>query len=273
MGEDSSIGSIGVFDSGVGGLTVLNKLKENVSAQNYIYFGDTARIPYGEKSKEELININRAILDYYQSIGSKLVVMACNTSSAVALYEVEGDYDFKIFGMIDPVSRYLAFSDAKKIAVMATSATVKSQAYSKFIKRYSTSKEVLEVPCPGLVEIIEKNLLYNPEAQNLIKNYVDKALDFGAEKIVLGCTHYPFLTDIITEITGNKDMIINPADFVVERVLEFLEENNCENVENSRTKYMVSSAPEQFSKVVKAFIPDLDEVELFDVVSDTGVKI
>ena len=245
---------IGVFDSGVGGLTVLKKIAEVLPNENYIYFGDTARIPYGEKTKEQLTEFVREILNWYRLKNSKMVLMACNTSSAVVLDIVKNEYDFPILGLIQPTAKKIAKLEAKKVAIIATSATFKSKAYSKAILELNKDKEIFEIACPGLVEIVEKDLVNSEEGKNLVKKYILPVLENQAEKIVLGCTHYPYLTDIINEITNNSGMLINPADFLAEEARQEL--INFDLINNSSAgliKYFVSANPDKFVEVGKKF--------------------
>jgi len=253
---------IGVFDSGVGGLTVLKKLVAEMPEENYIYFGDTARIPYGEKSKEQLLEFCREILDWYRQNNVKMVLMACNTSSSVVLDVVQDEYDFPILGLIKPAASYLAKLDIKKIGLIATSATVKSNAYRKAINILDPNKEVYQVSCPGLVEMVESGKVNSKEAKDLISSYIMPLMDKKVEKIVLGCTHYPYFTGIISDLTQNNNLLIDPGTYLVEAAKEMLEELKIRNISGNGTRrYFVSSDSDMFVSVGSKFFSDLKEAE------------
>lgn len=257
---------IGVFDSGVGGLTVLKKLSEELPSENFIYFGDTARVPYGEKSKEELFIIVREILDWYKSKNVKAVVMACNTSSAIVLDDIQGDYDFPVFGMIQPTVEYIGYSNAKAVGVLSTTATANSKAYSKAIHKINPNIKVIETPCPGLVEIVEGNKINTYEAKKLVIKYVIPLVENSVEKIILGCTHYPYLRGIIKDITGDNEMLINPADYLIQKLEEDLMLLDLLNdSDKGIIEYYVSSNPDMFEQVGQNFFKDCKNVKEIDI--------
>ena len=259
---------IGVFDSGVGGLTVLKRLAEELPNENYIYFGDTARVPYGEKTREQLFDIVREILDWYKSKDAKAVIMACNTSSAVVLDEIKDDYNFPIFGLIQPTAEYVAYSNAAKIGVISTTATAKSQAYSKTINKLNPEIEVFETACPGLVEIVESNKIETYEAKKLVIKYVMPLLEKKVDKIILGCTHYPYLREIINTLTNDNEMLIDPAEHLTLKVAEDLTLLNILNdsLLGNREYYVSSNAP-MFAEVGRHFYAscgDVKEISLIE---------
>ncbi|OGI22949.1 MAG: glutamate racemase [Candidatus Melainabacteria bacterium RIFOXYA12_FULL_32_12] len=253
---------IGVFDSGVGGLTVLRKLVEALPGENYLYFGDTARVPYGEKTKEQLIQFVTEILNWYKYKDAKAVLMACNTSSAVVLDFVKDKYDFPIYGLIEPTAKHVAGLSEKNIGVIATSATIKSKAYSTNILKLNTDKNVFEIGCPGLVEIVESGSLDLPESKELVSKYVTQLLENNVEKIILGCTHYPFLTELINQVTNRPDMLIDPADYLVKAVeIELEKLGILSNSHCGSRKYFVSANAAKFAQVGHKFYSDCTEVE------------
>lgn len=257
---------IGVFDSGVGGLTVLKRLSEELPDENYIYFGDTARVPYGEKSKEQLFGMVREILDWFKSKNVKAAVMACNTSSAVVLNDIQKEYDFPIFGIIQPAAEYIAYSNATKVGVIATTATANSKAYSKTIHKINPDIEVFETACPGLVEIVESNKIETYEAKNLVLQYVMPLVEKGVDKIILGCTHYPYLKGIINNITSDSEMLVDPAEYLTLKISEDLMisdllNENCER----RREFYVSSNASMFTEAGKNFYKDCRDVQEVDI--------
>lgn len=257
---------IGVFDSGVGGLTVLKKLTEELPNENFIYFGDTARVPYGEKTTEQLFSMVREILDWYKYRGVKAVVMACNTSSAVVLKDIQKEYDFPIFGLIQPTAEYIAYSNAQKVGVIATTATANSKAYNKAIQKLNSEMEVFEMACPGLVEIVESNKVDTYEAKELVIKYISPLVEKGVEKIILGCTHYPYLKEIINTITLDEEMLVDPAEHLAYKLIEDLQFLN-DTEEKGHIEFYVSSNAAMFEAVGKGFFENCKDVKETDITS------
>ncbi len=252
---------IGIFDSGVGGLSVLRELIRIMPNENYLYFGDTERIPYGEKTKEQLFGYVRGIMEWFKTQNVKAVIMACNTSSAVVYEAIKDDYDFPIFSLIEPTADYISFVNTDNIGVMATSATVKSKAYTKSVQKISPLKNVFEIACPGLVEIVESNKIDTNEAKKLVIKYVMPLLEKGSEKIILGCTHYPFLKELINDITGDKELLIDPAIHLAEKVADKLLTLDLLKTEETGTnKFFASSNTSMFMEAGKKLYPDIYEV-------------
>ena len=253
-------GPIGVFDSGIGGLTVLKHLVTALPNENYIYFGDTARIPYGDKTEKQLIEFVADILNWYKQHNVKAVLMACNTSSAVVLDLIKDKYDFPILGLINPTAKHIANLDIEKIGIIATSATANSKAYSRTIIAHDSSKKVYEIGCPGLVEIVESGDINSQYAKKRVYEYIVPLLENNVEKIVLGCTHYPFLKPVINDITNNPDLLIDPAEFLVNATKDKLETLGLfANQESGTRKYCVSANPVKFVEVGSKFYSDCIE--------------
>ena len=253
---------IGVFDSGVGGLTVLKELVTIIPGENYLYFADTARIPYGEKTQEQLFGYVRGIMEWFKSQNVKAVVMACNSSSAVTYETIKNEYDFPVFSLIEPVAEYISYVNVEKIGILATSATVNSKAYTKSIQKISPAKKVYEVACPGLVEMVESNKTDTNEVKKLVIKYVAPLLTEGVGKIILGCTHYPYLSNVINTITNDQEMLVDPAKYLAEKVvddllhLELLNEN-----EKGSKQFFASSNTHMFIEVGRRFCPDIQEAQ------------
>jgi glutamate racemase len=252
--------SIGIFDSGVGGLTVVKEVCQYLPAENILYFGDVARVPYGSKTKDEILDIVREIIDWMITYDVKAVAMACNTSSALALDIVRKEYGIPVFGLIDPTARFIhSLSPAiKKVGVIATEATVKSHNYAKLIQGYSADIEVFEVGCPGLVEIIEAGEANTSRAYKAVSEFIEPLLAEEVDKIVLGCTHYPFVSSIIEELTGRDDILVNPAAYMVKEMRDTMGELGILNGFNPQPirDFYVSAAPAQFINVGNKLIPD-----------------
>lgn len=248
---------IGIFDSGVGGLTVLKELLEVLPNEKYLYFGDTQRVPYGEKTNEQILAYSKQILDWFQSKNVKAVVMACNTSCAISLEQVQNDYDFKIYGLIDPISKYLSTSNHQKIGVIATNGTIRNKAYSTTINKHNTGIKVLETPTPGLVEIVEEQRINDYNTYKVLYNYIDNFIQEDVDKIILGCTHYPYFKEIIDDIC-KKDITLDPAKFLAQEVNSSLSKST----ENGFIKFHASSNIQNFKTCGNALLPIIKDVQL-----------
>lgn len=192
--------------------------------ENCIYFGDTKNIPYGEKTNEQLSEFSKKAFDFFESMHTKAVVLACNTTSA-AVYDIFKDkYNFKLYPLIQSVTKIFSRLPAKRIGILATPATINSHAYSLGIKKYAPDKEIIEIACPEWVRIVENREEKTPAALNKIRMKLDEMMKFLPEKIVLGCTHYPFLMKQLTAFT-DENLFIDPAKYYVEFIKSDLEKN------------------------------------------------
>lgn len=244
----------GIFDSGVGGLSVLKQLIPY--GGSYIYYGDTKNLPYGNKSKEQIIDFTRDIIKFFIKKGATRVIMACNTSSALAYEALHHEFDnkIKIHPLIQTAAPYIA-REGKVIGVMATDGTVKSQTYTKEIKKINGEIKVYELSCPDFVPIVENRLYDKKESVQYIKEHLQILLNKGCDKIVLGCTHYPYLMPILTKF-AREDMFINPALYMTNIV-----KNNLP-LSPLNVEYFVSSDPERFKKSAKIFMEIEEPVQL-----------
>lgn len=244
---------IAFFDSGVGGLTVLDKVKKILPNENFIFYGDTAHVPYGDKSKEQLIEYARPILKFFEQKGCKAVVMACNTTSSVIYDTIKNDYDFRLYPIVQSVAKILSGLKVDKLGVFATKATIESGAYQKEISKYNKSIKVYGQYCPHWVNIVENNMINTKEAEDIIKNDLDKMLENTPEKIVLGCTHYPYLTKVLSKFAP-EDLFIDPAADFAKFIKEDLEKNNLLSVRNAgKEEIFVSSEPVKFKNAAEIF--------------------
>ena len=237
---------IGFFDSGVGGLSVYSSFKNLISSEDTIYFGDLKNLPYGNKSKEELVSFARNILDFFQSKNVKAVVIACNTSSALAYEEVKSDYDFPIYPIIQSCAKIIANMDINKLGVFATSATVASGAYTREIAKYNSNILVKEIACPNWVPIVEGV----GGTENDIKICMEEMLEFLPDKIVLGCTHYPYLLHRLEKYT-DKEIFIDPAKIFAKYVVDDL--NIVQSNKLGKEEFFVSANPTAFLKNAQMF--------------------
>lgn len=260
---------IGVLDSGVGGLSVLAELYKTMPDKNYIFFGDTKNIPYGTKTKEELYDCTKNILDFFMSKNVKNVVFACNTTSAVVYEELKETFKnkLKLFPLIQTIA-FDAQSDLKNndtIAILATKATINSKKYEEEIHKYNPNLNVIGIDCTGFVEIVENRTYDDLASINLIKEKLEKAKN--ASRIVLGCTHYPYLVKIFKKYL-NTDYF-NPAICLAKAIKNKLGSNQNEKGE---VKFYTSSNPDNFKESGKIFFNINQDVILTNLeVQKTGI--
>lgn len=244
---------IAFFDSGVGGLTVLDKVKKLLPDEQFIFYGDSAHVPYGDKTKEQLLEYARPILDFFENKGCKAVVMACNTTSSVIYDSIKNDYSFELYPIVQSVAKILSNLEIDKLGVFATKATIESGAYQREISKYNKSMKVFGQYCPHWVNIVENNLIYTQKSEDIIKNDLDIMLKNSPQKIVLGCTHYPYLTKVLSKFAP-EEIFIDPASDFANYIKEDLKSKNLLSDNYSgNEEYYVSSDPEKFMKASEIF--------------------
>lgn len=243
---------IAFFDSGVGGITVFDQLKKLLPNEDYIYFGDLKNVPYGEKSHEELLEIADKIFRFFQEKDVKAVVMACNTTSANIYEDIKNDYNFKIYPIIQSCAKVFAQLPVKRIGVLATAATVKSGAYARELKKYNPNLEVIEISCPKWVRIVEEGLQNTQESMECSEEYLKEILKYNPDKIILGCTHYPYLLDVLTKFAP-KELFIDPAECFAEFIKNDLGINDLLNNGEGSEQFFVSANPEKFQSSASMF--------------------
>lgn len=245
---------IGFFDSGVGGVTVFEQLKKLLPNEIYIYFGDTMNMPYGEKTPEQLLAFTKNIFNFFKSKNVKAVVMACNTTSAVVYEKIKDEYPFAIYPIIQPVTKKISQMPVKRIGIFATQATVNSHCYKTEIQKNNPDIDVFEIACPSWVTIVENGEEKTDSARLAVKEKMDEMLKFLPEKIVLGCTHYPYLLDVLSEFAP-KDTFINPSVEVADIIKNDLWAKNLLNNQDMEgsEEFYVSANPEKFQKSASIF--------------------
>lgn len=258
---------IGIFDSGVGGLTVYRALHDRLPNEHFIYLGDTARVPYGTKSLATVERYAVENSEFLASIGIKLLVVACNTASALALPKIRERIGLPVIGVIGPGGRK-AVEVTKdrarpRVGVIATEATVASNAYSEAIKRASDSAEVLQVGCPLFVPLAEEGWTDEPETRSIASRYLAPMKDFAPDALVLGCTHYPILREVIQQTIGENVTLIDSGEATAEEVEKLLtakELANSNRIEGERRlcddldHFYVTDAAERFARVAERFL-------------------
>lgn len=242
--SDLSIGPIGVFDSGVGGLTVLNELINLLPNEDFIYLGDTARVPYGTKSNEEIIRAAKENIAFLIRKGVKAIVVACNSASAVALPILETSYDLPVMGVVEAGSKFAVKSGYQRIAVIGTRATISSGAYSKYLLSAKGDLFVVNKSCPLFVPLVEEGWVDNEITSAVVTKYLVE-IQGNVDALILGCTHYPLLKGIISKVLPGIDLI-DSAEVVAQSVKIELDKKDLLNDKNNKNKvevYLTDNAP------------------------------
>lgn len=262
--SDKSKLPIGIFDSGVGGLTVYRALHERLPNERFVYLGDTARVPYGTKS---LSTVERYAIEnsrFLAAHGIKLLVVACNTASALALPAVRKAVDIEVVGVIEPGTKKAVETTQRKIGVIATEATVGSRAYSTAIKNLAPNAEVIETACPLFVSLAEEGWAETHEARSIAAKYLQTIVESAVDALVLGCTHYPILRNTIQEVVGASVTLIDSGEATAETVESLLKEKNLANSSlpsaderqlcDDLDHFYVTDAAERFARVAERFL-------------------
>jgi len=248
---------IGVFDSGVGGLTVYRALTEAFPSESVVYFGDTGRYPYGVRSKRVIVEFSRQIAAFLEHQGCKFLVVACNTASALALEEVSAHASVDVIGVIEPGAEAAAKASTNgRIGVIGTEATINSGAYSRAILRHSPKADIHTLACPLFVALAEEGYAGKPATQLIAEEYLAPLRDANVDTLVLGCTHYPLLKADIGSIMGSEVKLIDSATEVARAVGERLLARNhhSEKTEAPVHAFHVSDTPEKFARVGRRFL-------------------
>jgi len=247
---------IGIFDSGVGGLTVVRAMEEHLPNENLVYFGDTARYPYGTRSPEIVTEFALQNAGLLTSFGIKLLIVACNTASSVAIPILQKNIDVPLIGVILPGAVDAADSTKNgKIGVIATQGTVKSNAYKTAIHNRNSDVSVFSKACPLFVALATEGFS-GDIVQRIAHYYLDELIQEGIDTLVLGCTHYPLLKKDIQEVVGDGVNLIDSADATVKVVKEYLHSNNLINSSCNKLpdKFIVSDSPENFMEIGSNFL-------------------
>ncbi len=245
-----SSNQIGIFDSGVGGLSVLQELRHCLPHEGFIYFADSAYCPYGGKPPELIRKRALVISKFLVDKGAKLIVVASNTTSASGLEALRDYLNIPVVGVEPAVKPAAALSNHGKVGVLATGVTLASSRFNSLVTRYCDGVEVLTQPCPGLVELIEQGNI--EEARPLLTSYLVPLLEQGATTIVLGCTHYPFLRGLVKEIAGEGVLIIDSGEAVAKQTARVLQQKNLFSTAEiaGKVEYFTSGEAKQASRVM-----------------------
>ena len=248
--------AIGIFDSGIGGFSVVKELKRLLPKENIEYFADHGRQPYGSKDQEEIEDFVVQIINFLLGKGIKACIIACNTATAAGLKRARELFDIPIIGIIEPGAKAaVAATGNKKIGLAATIFTVNSEAYQKEIKRINPEIEIFANPCPRFTPIVELGQLETAETYQAAKVYLKPIKDAQVDTLILGCTHYPFLEKVITEVMGPKVRLVNPAYNTVLDLKKILEEKDLLNSDEDRQEhYYTSGNPDNMERIAKKLL-------------------
>ncbi|MBF7084557.1 glutamate racemase [Desulfallas sp. Bu1-1] len=243
---------IGIFDSGVGGISVMREIRRLLPAEDLLYFADSAHCPYGIKTPEEICSRIFKIAQFMVNQNAKLIVSACNTASIAGLELLRRAFELPIVGMEPAIKPAAAITRNGKVGVMATGVTISGQKFLSLLSRFANGVEVIKVACPGLVEQVEQGFLDDPETEELLKTYLAPLIAEGVDTVVLGCTHYPFLRRQVESIMGPSVKVIDTGYAVAKRVAQVLREEGLQNSSTGEGKviFFTSGNPGKVSQVI-----------------------
>lgn len=270
--NDITNAPIGVFDSGVGGLTVAREIMRQMPNERIVYFGDTARVPYGSKSKETIIRYSRQIIRFLRTKNVKAIVIACNTASAYALDTVEAELDIPIIGVVKPGAKVAAETTRNnKIGVIGTEGTISSGIYSDFLHIRNKDINVLGKACPLFVPLVEEGWAKDSVTKEVAKRYLEELKESGIDSLILGCTHYPLLRSTIRTVMGEEVTLVNPAYETAIELKELLEQNKLINSQKqpsdgSGYAFYVSDLADKFKQFANSILPyDIETTKLINI--------
>ena len=246
---------IGVFDSGVGGLSILRELEKLLPKENFIFFADQKNVPYGEKSKKELNKFMVNVVDYLVGKHNiKMFVIACNTATCYTIKELRERYDIPLVGTEPAIKPATLGTKTGTIAVISTPATSKSKTVKKLIKDYADGITVLNIGCKNLENTVEKGSIDNPEVHKLLRKYLEVVKNSRADRLVLGCTHYPFLHTAIKKILGRKIKLVDSGKAIARRTKGLLKTHQIGNKGKREATYFTTGDVKKFEKVASKLL-------------------
>lgn len=250
--------SIALLDSGVGGLTVVKEIFKQLPDERIVYFGDTARMPYGPRPQEEVQKFSMQIIDFLQTQDVKMVIVACNSASAAGLPYYQENVKYPVIGVIEPgVRAALSYTSTKKIGVIGTAGTINSRAYEECIRGLDPAVEIVSLACPLFVLIVENNLIGAKETKKVAEEYLRPLKEAGIDVLILGCTHYPLMAEVIQEVMGPEVRLISSAEETAREAQEILNEKNLLNPSGNNSchhRFFVSASPENFVEIGEKLI-------------------
>lgn len=263
MGNKLSSGPIGIFDSGVGGLSVLKAVMELLPGEDLLYLADQEHVPYGPRSLAEVRNLSAGITRYLLDQGAKLIVVACNTASAAALHYLRGEFPQVPFVGMEPAVKPAAeHTRSRVVGVLATPATFQGELYASVIERFASGVEVLQDTCPGLVMEIDAGHLDTPEVRTILERALKPMLAKGIDTVVLGCTHFPFAIPAIQDIVGPEVRVIDPSPAIARQVERLLVGHGLRDAEKYavQRRYLTTGDPEKMEILLPLLVADSGDV-------------
>jgi glutamate racemase len=257
MNDSEAKKAIGVFDSGIGGLTVVREIMNRLPNEDIVYFGDTARVPYGTKSPETVLRFSRENLAFLKSKNVKLIVVACNTASSIALPALHEEEEIPLIGVLLPGAQAAARATRNgRVVVIGTTATITSSAYVRALRDINPRVEVWTRPCPLFVPLVEEGWLDNDVTYLTTKAYLEPVASFGADTLVLGCTHYPLLKNVLSRVLGEEVTLVDSARETAGEVERVLIEKKLQNDQDGPGRFTVyvSDIPYLFKEVGERFL-------------------
>ncbi len=249
---------IGVFDSGVGGLTVVSEIMRQLPGENLVYFGDTARVPYGSKSKNTVLKYSKQIVRFLKTKNVKAIVIACNTASALALDEIAAELEIPVIGVVKPGAK-MAVETTKSgnVGVIGTESTIKSGIYNDYIRELNADVTVVSKPCPLFVPLVEEGLLEDRVTDDIVGRYLRVMKEYKVDALVLGCTHYPLISNAIERFMGKKVNLVNPAFETAKSLKDMLTEQKMLNTSKAKPsyEYYVSDGVDKFISFADNVLP------------------
>ena len=252
-----AINPIGVFDSGVGGLTVASEVMKQLPNERIIYFGDTARVPYGNKSKKAIIKYSKQIVNFLLEKNVKGIVIACNTASAFALDEIISQVSIPIIGVIEPGAKTAAYvTKYNNIGIIGTKSTINSGMYQHLLNKTNPEVMVHEKACPLFVPLVEEGWINDPITFDVARRYLEDFIEIDIDTLVLGCTHYPLLRDTIGSVLGEKVTLVNPAYETAKTLKNVLNNKGVESSQLSdQHEFYVSDGVDKFNTFANGILP------------------
>jgi len=248
---------IGVFDSGLGGLTVLKHLEKNFPNESFIYFGDTAHLPYGNKSTETVIRYSETIINFFLENKTKAVIIACNTASALAYPKLNKKYNIPIFNVVHPSVEYAnKISQTREICIIGTLSTINSQAYTKSFSNINSNCKIIEIACPLFVPLIEEGWADSSITKEIASIYLKPLKKTCIDTLILGCTHYPIMTKTIQSVIENHIQLVFSGETIGKKLQQYLNNKNYVNNNNNmvETKFYVTDFPQKFDEIGGKFL-------------------